>query len=289
MRSGTGKPPKRLRAASTVSAENTGWVSTKSAPAAIFFSRIRNSRSMSAAPIPNAQPTLNVVACSIDRPVISTPEFKALIIRIDPDAVMSETDVALGKSPVLGRSPMTANTLRRPRAWAPIKSECSATRFRWRSATCMMVSRPRRLWMILAIASALIRLWARGLSATLMASTRPDSLRGLSASRTGATSNPFGGSTSTVTTNFLPSFLDRFVGSATLCGAARSRVPFGAGFEGIREPGRCTPTRASRMAAMCSGDVPQHPPTRVAPASTILRAYCATYSGDERYMRRPPW
>jgi len=39
---------------------------------------------------------------------------------------------------------------------------------------------------------------------------------------------------------------------------------------------------------MCSGVVPQHPPTIFAPARTRCAAYVAMYSGLAMYMLRPP-
>ena len=44
----------------------------------------------------------------------------------------------------------------------------------------------------------------------------------------------------------------------------------------------------STIAWMCSGVVPQHPPTIFAPACTRCRAYVAMYSGLAMYMLRPP-
>src|SRR5260370_17402939 len=48
------------------------------------------------------------------------------------------------------------------------------------------------------------------------------------------------------------------------------------------------PTRsADFIDLICSGVVPQHPPTTCAPAATSLRALLAMYSGEHRYMLRP--
>ena len=44
----------------------------------------------------------------------------------------------------------------------------------------------------------------------------------------------------------------------------------------------------STIAVMCSGVVPQQPPTIFAPACTRCRAYVAMYSGLAMYMLRPP-
>src|SRR5260370_15602072 len=48
------------------------------------------------------------------------------------------------------------------------------------------------------------------------------------------------------------------------------------------------PTRsADFIDLICSGVVPQHPPTTCAPAATSLRALLAMYSAEHTYMLRP--
>ena len=97
---------------------------------------------------------------------------------------------------------------------------------------------------------------------------------------------PRGGSSSTVTTNSPASSLRwKVVGarsrrSPTVSPAVGARtVMVGRGVS--RAAGRFR-SRASRIAAMCCGVVPQQPPTTRAPASTMRAAYSAMYVGDER-------
>ncbi len=44
---------------------------------------------------------------------------------------------------------------------------------------------------------------------------------------------------------------------------------------------------SERISLMCSGVVPQQPPMILTPAHSRRRAYCAMYSGEQRYMLRP--
>ena len=49
----------------------------------------------------------------------------------------------------------------------------------------------------------------------------------------------------------------------------------------------CSERASARISLMCSGVVPQQPPTMRTPAHSKRRAYCAMYSGEHRYMLRP--
>ena len=98
-----------------------------------------------------------------------------------------------------GGSPVSAITLRTPRACAPSRSACSAIRFRSRVVWWMIVSIPASRWISTARASALMRTRAIGESPMLIASA-PASRSSLAPSTALRGLMPRGGSISTETT-----------------------------------------------------------------------------------------
>ncbi len=127
----------------------------------------------------------------------------------------------------------------------------------------------------------------RGLSGMLIASTPPAAMH-RAASRILDGSQPRGGTTSTMRANppetiFAPSADAPGRGAAGTRGRRRSA---GGAPGRARARGR-TVRSASRIARMCAGVVPQHPPITRTPACAKRRAYSAKYSGEARYMFRP--
>ncbi len=175
-----------------------------------------------------------------------------------------------------------------------------------------MASMPASRSMSSPAIRAPIRLWARGPSGTLTAST-PAARRARACAIMAVGSGPRGGTISTVRTNApaasrapSPERSARGVGgapspaapvapapaapvaagpavdvAATVRAAAGGTVvgaPVGEAIPGARTAALRTKPAIART---CSGVVPQQPPTMRAPASTIRRAYVATCSGEE--------
>ena len=131
--------------------------------------------------------------------------------------------------------------------------------------------------------TALMRAAASGPSGMLIAST-PRIFSARASSIVGANSCPLGGISSTMWTNvprasawasldFCSRGSGGTVGSPTATGLTRAAPARGAA--------DAEPT-ASLIWRMCSGVVPQHPPTRRTPFALNRRAYDAMYSGDDR-------
>ena len=174
--------------------------------------------------------------------------------------------------------------------------------------------------------TALMRLCARGPSGTFTAST-PARRSAVTSCSIRLASTPRGGTISTDVTNSpRASFAAHRERSANGDGrdaASATDAPPSASASGLRVTRACTresrpppadclhgrvrgrvrrhrqsPGRAdvagraaghqSAIARMCSGVVPQQPPTILAPACTRWRAYVAMYSGLAMYMLRPP-
>src|SRR5215207_8280447 len=114
-----------------------------------------------------------------------------------------------------------------------------------------------------------------GESATLIAST-PAALSNRAPSIALAGFKPFGGSISTLTMNFLPSFCASSVGPSAADTAEADSNPMrgtecvGPGIVTVDTSDSVVPAQvstAARIAAMCSGVVPQQPPMIRTPAS----------------------
>ncbi len=186
----------------------------------------------------------------------------------------SYTALLSAVSPMLGGSPVSAMMLRTPNACAPIRSAWSPISERSRVVRWRIVSMPTCCWIRTHNASAPMRTRAMGLSATLTASA-PWALATAAPSSIFAALKPRGGSTSTLTTN-LPaaSFCSRPVGSGAVSSAASITAALtrtmGRGASASCSPAACRPAVRSisaRMAWMCAGVVPQHPPISVTPCA----------------------
>ena len=184
--------------------------------------------------------------------------------------------------------------LRTPRAWAPSSSDSRAIRFRSRVVQWTRHSRSRSCWIPNATDRALIRTRAIAESETLTRST-PASRRSRAAAIVRSIRMLRGGSISTETTK-RP--------AARSAGQARRRrrvVRSGDDGstldDGLHDRDDCSgdgwPARATerarprwrrphrsprRIAAMCSGVVPQQPPTIRAPAASRRGVTASKYS-----------
>ena len=137
----------------------------------------------------------------IELPAQSWPSFIRFRILIRPIESTSQTAFACGRLPIRGGSPVSARMLRMPCECAPSSSDWSAIRFRSRVVKWMIVSRPTRRWMWSARLMQPIRTRAIGLSPMLMQST-PTSASSAAPFTIRVGLRPFGGSSSTLTTNF---------------------------------------------------------------------------------------
>ncbi len=127
-----------------------------------------------------------------------------------------------------------------------------------------------------------MRICARGPSGTFTASSPARFSRRTPASMA-AGATPFGGTISTlVTSSPAASLRPRRERSASASGATAPSSPSVTRSTSSRvrlRPGDMART-ASPMRRMCAGVVPQHPPTKRAPAWISRCAYLAMYSGD---------
>src|SRR5689334_21045649 len=135
---------------------------------------------------------------------------------------------------------------------------------------------------------ALIRALARGPSGTLMQSM-PASAQRRAPSISREASTPRGGRISTKATNLpsasLPPSRDF---SAIGTGVTAWVMTFGSTTVTASFLAHgCSERVSDRISLMCSGVVPQQPPTILTPAQSRRRAYCDIYSGEQRYMLRP--
>jgi hypothetical protein len=94
-------------------------------------------------------------------------------------------------------------------------------------------------------------------------------------------SAPFGGSSSTETTNFFPILRARGLFSSRGTGAGASFAIAGGSTVTTSRAGWSMRTERTRL-RMCAGVVPQQPPTKVTPELMNRRAYDAMYSGVQR-------
>ena len=133
-----------------------------------------------------------------------------------------------------------------------------------------IVSTPTVVCMSTQRAWALMRAEARGPSATLIAATSC-SLHMDARSRVGPGSAPRGGSSSTETTNCFPILRARAVFSSRGMGTGASLGRLGARTSTASRSGWRIFTDRTRF-LMCSGVVPQQPPTTDTPAAMKRRA-----------------
>ena len=175
--------------------------------------------------------------------------------------------------------------LRTPSACAPSSSDSSAIRFRSRVVQWTRHSRSRSCWIPNATANAPIRTLAIAESETFTAST-PAACSSRAASMVRSMRTLRGGSISTETTNCwaASSSASRVGGGApSASSVARSASAAWAwdgaiSVRGAEGPVVVRVSSAARIDAMCSGVVPQHPPTIRAPASTMRGVTCAKYA-----------
>src|SRR5579872_2354450 len=133
---------------------------------------------------------------------------------------------------------------------------------------------------------ALRRAPERGLSETTTQS-KPASLKSLAAVTSGEASRPRGGRISTKETKVPAASL---APSSLLEAAGSFSIGFNLGCGSTMIADRCTgwaTCTASRISLMCSGVVPQQPPTTLTPACTKRAAQEAMYAGENRFLPSP--
>ena len=207
------------------------------------------------------------------------PALRAESSSSRPMELRSKTLVAPASPPTATGSPVTARMVRIPSRCAPISSECRPIRLRSRQVTWTITSTPVSSWICRARARLPMRMWARGFSARLMAST-PAAASCRAPASTLLQSKPRGGSSSTVTTG-------------PPARRSSKRPPATAGIGTGAAPGRGGRGRAGAAGAVAPaadppgpwpggdmlGVVPQQPPTRVAPAATMSQPACGEILG----------
>src|SRR5262245_22030520 len=173
-------------------------VCTKSAPASALASRPFGFQSGVGSCGTSAAPIASLMPCLISTPVGSLLSVRMrCAISIRSRLFRSNTALVSGWSPFFGSSPASTRMLWMPSADAPIRSPCSASRFRSRQVIWKIGSMP--LFSRKCEATRLDRCaLAPAPSVTLTAAARPFS--GFARSRKSAGSVEIGGVTSAVTT-----------------------------------------------------------------------------------------
>ena len=161
----------------------------------------------------------------------------------------------------------------RPSPAAPSRSDWRPRTLRSRVVIWTTASSPVSRWIRAATAIDDIRSRAIGLSVTLTPST-PEALNSRAPSTAEDTSVPRGGSTSAVMTSSSGLASLRLRREVSIGPSARCSTTASTTTDSGREARmRFFPATSRAMARMCSGVVPQQPPTMEAPAATKAAAY----------------
>ena len=270
----------------------------RSAPASSLPASRSISRSRSAAVGSSAQAMVKPAGAPMGLPAWSSPRLRRRRMPMSPVESVSQTPVPVGWSPMRGGSPVSARMSRTPSACAPRSSDSSAIRFRSRVVTWTTHSRSRSCWMPNATAIAPMRTRAIALSLMFTASTpaawrtprrlqRPLQAHGARWIDLDADHEAAGGQGL------------RQAGGWRRRRAPRAPTPAAAGgrhgrpgaprlADGSRRPGRAMPSSAARMAAMCSGVVPQQPPIEPRPRLQEARHLRCRGTPGPRHRRSGP-